>query len=138
MIRTRGKTWFDRSPVVRAADRADWQALSRFGAFTMTRARQSIRARKKVSAPGDPPSSHVGRYKRLVRFGVDRSTRSVVIGPEPYGDGRAGPLLEYGGESTRTRRGKVSRVTYRARPHMGPAFTEELRRAPDLWAHSVR
>ena len=132
--------FFDQKAVQRAADRATRRVFSRFGAYVRTSARSSIRKRKSVSPPGKPPSSHVGLLKRLIYFGYDRSTQSVVIGPQPLrGTAEAPPRLEYGGRARRKgRRGKARVVTYRPRPFMGPAFEKEKPNLPAMWAGSVR
>lgn len=101
--------FFDRSRIRNAMNRATFRALSRFGAFVRTAAKSSIRARKKkVSSPGQPPSSKTGILKKYLFFGYDRSTESVVIGPAKvnqlafYSRGSvsedgAPATLEYGG-----------------------------------------
>lgn len=143
--------FFDRKKILDAVDKATVQVLSKFGAFVMTRAKSSIRKRKKASAPGSPPSSHVGTLKRLIFFGFDLSTRSEVIGPilsdRPTG---APETLEYGGSADlvemlwKTRKGKHVRektektVDVKARPFMHPALAKELPGLPAMWANSVR
>jgi len=132
--------FFDHKKVRSATDRAARKVLSRFGAFVRTAARSSIRKRKAISEPGQPPSSHVGTLRRLIFFGYDTGRRSVVIGPTPFGStAEAPPLLEYGGRARRKdRRGRVRTATYRPRPFMGPAFEQEKPRLPALWAASVK
>jgi hypothetical protein len=115
--------------------------LSRFGAFVRRSAKSSIRKRKKAAPPGQPPSSHTGLLKKFIFFGYDADRRSVVIGPtrlNQKGRGEAPPLLEYGGKATLVRRGKKKRVTYQARPYMGPAFEKEKPQLPAMWRGSVR
>jgi len=101
-----------------------------------TTARSSIRRRKVVSRPGQPPSSHTGLLKRFIFFGYDPARHSVVIGPVALArsDGKAPSLLEHGGMSRRAGRA----VRYRRRPFMGPAMTKELPGLPKLWRDSVR
>jgi hypothetical protein len=132
--------FFDTAKVMRAVSDGTRKVLSKFGAFVRTTARHSIRKRKAISEPGNPPSSHVGLLKKLIYFGYDTSKRSVVIGPTPlHGTAEAPPLLEYGGRARRrTRRGKVVQATYRPRPFMGPAFEQEKKKLPALWANSVK
>ncbi|OQB78385.1 MAG: hypothetical protein BWX88_05189 [Planctomycetes bacterium ADurb.Bin126] len=132
--------FFDRKAVVGAVDRATRKVLSKFGAFVRKTARHSIRKRKSVSKPGNPPSSHVGLLKRLIFFGFDTTRKSVVIGPTPLrGTPVAPPLLEYGGRTRRKdRKGKGVTAKYKARPYMGPAFQKEKSKLPALWAGSVR
>ncbi len=133
--------FFDRPAVKNATDRATNRNLSRFGAFVRTRSRSSIRKRKRISEPGQPPSSHVGTLKKFIFFSFEPTTRSVVIGPtRTSGPGTAPELLEYGGTSPfippRKRRPITAR--YRPRPFMTPAFDEEQKNLPDLWRNSVR
>ena len=133
--------FFDSRAVMDATDRATRKVLSKFGAFVRQTAKQSIRKRKKVSQPGQPPSSHTGLLKKLIYFGYDPAARSVVIGPAPLrGRGsEAPPLLEYGGRARLTdRKGKSKLATYRARPFMGPAYEQEKKKLPGLWSGSVK
>ena len=132
--------FFDSKKVLSAVDRGTRKVLSRFGAFVRTTARHSIRKRKAVSQPGEPPSSHAGHLKRLIFFGFDVERRSVVIGPTPFrGPAEVPALLEYGGTARRKdRSGRNVTATYRPRPFMGPAFEKEQAKLPALWANSVR
>ena len=82
-----------------------------------------------------------GLLKKFIFFGYDAARQSVVIGPtrlNQKGRGEAPPLLEYGGKATLVRRGKKKRVTYQARPYMGPAFEKEKPQLPAMWRGSVR
>jgi len=132
--------FFDRKAVTSRVNKGVRKVLSKFGAFVRTGARHSIRKRKAISQPGDPPSSHVGLLKKLIYFGYDANRRSVVIGPTPLrGTAEAPPLLEYGGKARRrSRKGKNVMASYRARPFMGPAFEREKAKLPALWAGSVK
>lgn len=129
------KTFFDRDQVLRAMHREEAKLLSKAGAFVRRRARSSIRKRKKISAPGKPPSSHTGQYKKSILFGYDRARRSVVIGPSAsFGGSEVPELLEFGG--TAKRRGE--RVRYLARPTMGPALEAESPNFPKLFKDSIK
>ena len=132
--------FFDQKAVRSATDRATRKVLSKFGAYVRTASRSSIRKRKAISEPGQPPSSHVGTLRRLIFFGYDTGKRSVVIGPTPFGStAEAPPLLEYGGRARRKdRRGRVRMATYRSRPFMGPAFEQEKPKLPAMWAASIK
>lgn len=135
------KLFFDSRSVISRTDAATRRVLGKFGAFVRTTARSSIRKRKKVSAPGSPPSSHVGLLKKFIFFGYDASRQSVVIGPARLtqkGRGAAPALLEYGGKNVLQRGGKRRRAVYRPRPFMGPAFEKEKANLPALWRKSVR
>jgi hypothetical protein len=95
--------FFDRPAVQSATDRATNRNLSRFGAFVRTRSRSSIRKRKGISEPGQPPSSHVGTLKKFIFFSFESTTKSVVIGPTRTAEGGEAPaLLEHGGTAAFT------------------------------------
>jgi hypothetical protein len=132
--------FFDRQAVISRVDPATRKVLSKFGAFVRRTAKGSIRNRKTAAPPGSPPSSHTGLLKKFIFFGYDPDQRSVVIGPtrlDRRGRGEAPSLLEHGGQTTLTRRGKRERATYRARPYMGPAFEKEQPKLPAMWRDSV-
>jgi len=78
------KSFFDRAAVTSKVDAATRRVLSKMGAFVRRRAKSSIRKRKKVSAPGQPPSSHVGTLRNLLFFGYDSGTKTVVVGPAAF------------------------------------------------------
>jgi len=134
--------FFDRQRVKNAVDRTTRRVLSRFGAFVRTRAKSSIRKRKKSAPPGKPPSSHTGLLKKFIFFGYDQYQQSVVIGPVKLNaQGQEVPhTLEQGGVTAISygkNRGK--RIRVEARPFMGPAFDKELQEnMPDMWRDSVR
>jgi hypothetical protein len=135
--------FFDRQKVERAADKAKREVLSKAGAFIRQTARTSIRKRKGVSPPGNPPYSHTGLLRRFILFGYDRSTDSVVVGPARISKpGDAPHALEFGGttEMEQRRRGRRVRVKarIRKRPYMGPAMEKELPKFPTLWRNSIR
>ena len=135
------RMFFDRQAVISKVDAATRRVLSKFGAFVRRSAKSSIRKRKKAAPPGQPPSSHTGLLKKFIFFGYDAARQSVVIGPtrlNQKGRGEAPPLLEYGGKTTLKRGGKKRRVTYQARPYMGPAFEKEKPQLPAMWRGSVR
>ena len=135
------RMFFDRQAVVSKVDAATRRVLSKFGAFVRRSAKSSIRKRKKAAPPGQPPGSHTGLLKKFIFFGYDAARQSVVIGPtrlNQKGRGEAPPLLEYGGKTTLKRGGKKRRVTYQARPYMGPAFEKEKPQLPAMWRGSVR
>jgi len=133
--------FFDSKKVVSATDRATRRVLSRFGAFVRRTAKGSIRKRKKISQPGNPPSSHSGLLKKFIYFGYDTGRRAVVVGAMRFtrrGNGKAPELLEHGGTTTLTdRRGKKKSADYNPRPFMGPAFEKESPKLPDMWRDSV-
>ena len=93
--------FFDTDRVKRAADTATRKVLSKAGAFIRTAAKSSIRKRKAISAPGQPPSSHTGLLKRFIFFGYDADRKIVVVGPMRLNQkvGAAPEALEHGGQS---------------------------------------
>jgi len=72
--------WFDPAPVHNAAERAERRILMQAGGFVRTTAGRSIRKSKKVSAPGEPPHSHIGILRKLILFAYDPFSASVVVG----------------------------------------------------------
>lgn len=121
--------FFDKPEVMAAVDRGTRKALSKFGAYTRTRAKSSIKKRKGSSAPGSPPSSHTGYLKRLIFFGYDAQKKSVVIGPLPFRK-NAARIIEEGG----LERGSL----YQARPFMKPAFDAELKNAAGYFKDTIK
>ena len=134
------QVFFTSKAVLSATDRATRRVLSRFGAYVRRAAKSSIRKRKAISRPGQPPSSHTGLLKRFIFFGYDPTRRSVVIGPARLtrgGRGDAPSLLEYGGAATLKKRRRRKRARFRARPYMGPAMEHEKPKLPQMWRDSV-
>lgn len=154
--------FFDRPKVVAAVDKARRRALSRAGAYVRTSARTSIRKRKSYAAPGNPPHSHEGSLRKMILFGYDRSSDSVVVGPVGFRRSVVPNLLEFGGKVRNTRR-RVVRVgqpgrnergqfvlgqrkvieageelNYEPRPYMAPALEREKGRIPKAWKNSIR
>jgi len=132
--------FFDGRLIVRAAERANRQALTRAGAFIRRRARSSIRKRKASAEPGQPPSSHTGRLKGMILFAYDRMAETVVIGPSGSGKDQAGETLEHGRTITRRDGRRRRRMRYEARPFMAPALEKETQAGsfPKLWANAVK
>ena len=132
--------FFDSPKVMRATNQAERRVLSRFGSFVRTRARGSIRRRKKPSQPGKPPSSHTGDIKKIF-FSYDPREKSVITGPIEQSDKESKGVLatlEGGGMTTVTLRGRRRKIKIKARPTMVPAFQHEQPKLPDLWKNSVR
>jgi len=134
--------FFDRKRVTNAVDRTTRRVLSKFGAFVRTRAKTSIRKRKKSAPPGQPPSSHTGLLKKFIFFGYDQHQQSVVIGPVKLNaKGQEVPhVLEEGGRTAISYgRNRGKRIRVEARPFMGPAFEKEKQESlPDMWRDSIR
>ena len=141
MIGLRYKLRYTPQRVQRATSRAERKQLYKAGAFVRRRAKSMIRKRKRISEPGEPPSSHTGHFRRRILFAFDDNTRSVVIGPTLRDANSDVPsLIERGGTVVRrTADGRVRRFDYEARPVMGPAGEAEAAESfPDLWHDSVR
>ncbi len=135
--------FFDSPKVILAVDKATRRVFSRFGAFVRRSAKSSIRRRKRISTPGQPPSSHTGLLKKFIWFGYEPSNKSVVIGPVMLNSksGNAPEALEHGGMSIvldglRKNR-KKRKINIAARPFMGPAFEKEKLKLPAMWKDSV-
>lgn len=130
--------FFDSRAVKNAVDKGTRKALSRFGAFVRQRAKTSIRKRKRISRPGEPPSSHTGKLKKNIYFGYDAQRKSVVVGATQWSRSGAQSILEYGGTENRLRRNQTIRAIYRPRPYMRPAFSKELQNVNKTFTNIVR
>lgn len=134
--------FFDRGPIMRAVDKARRAALSKAGAFIRTTARNSMRRCKGSAPPGQPPHVHRGTLRRLIFFGYDRASDSVVVGPVGFRKSTAPNVLEFGGSTKVKTRRRGRFVTQRARvetrPYMGPALAKERPKLPRMWAGSIR
>ena len=75
--------FFDRALVTQYMDRKTASALAKGGGLIRRIAQNSMRSRKKASAPGTPPSRHKPRGQGLtyILYIFDPRTKSVVIGP---------------------------------------------------------
>lgn len=134
--------FFDRPAVAGAVNAGKRKALSKAGAFIRTAARTSIRKRKGSAPAGSPPHSHEGSLRRLILFGYDKSSDSVVVGPVGFEKSIAPSALEYGGRTTVTGKGRGRReprvVKIAARPYMDPALKKEMPNLPLVWRNSVK
>ncbi len=144
--------FFDRDKITSLVGEATIKNLSKMGAFVRQTAKKSMgRKRKHASAPGQPPSVHLGLLKDLLFFLYDASHHSVVVGPTLINRSTGAPhTLEFGGEAEieefqfRRRGGKtvhekVKRtVTIKPRPYMGPALEAEKPGFEKLWANSIK
>lgn len=115
-------------------------ALREYASFVRRKSKDLIRTRKRVSHPGEPPSSHTGWLRRGLRFARYRDPDTYIVGYlRRTGKSRGIPkALEFGGRTTvtsRTRRnGLVTRraVRVRARPVLQPARAIESRKIPRI------
>lgn len=136
--------FFDRNAVIKRVAAAERRVLSKFGAFVMRTARNSIKAGKGSAPPGHPPYAHASYFGRPRRgkaskrpprqryyfrdsilFAYEGAPRpSVVIGPFLFNK-RTTPtipeLLELGGRHPETG------LQYAPHPFMRPAFEKEIR-----------
>ncbi len=126
------KTFFDRKAVLDPVKKANLRSLSKAGAFVRRTAKGGIRKQKKISKVGNPPSSHTGKLKDFIFFGLDEARQSVFVGPIRLNgtDGEAPRLLEKSGVSHKGWR-------YRKRPFMLPALEKESPKFPGFWSKSV-
>lgn len=84
MLTVEVSQFFDRAGMQRHAGNSTVSALRQIGGRVFRTARNSIRTRKKPSAPGSPPSSHSGWYKHQIIFGFDSlNPPSVMVGVPP-------------------------------------------------------
>lgn len=102
-----------------------------------------MRRRKGFAPPGKPLYVHEGSLRRLIFFGYDESSESVVIGPLGFRRSDAHNVLEFGGTTVVEKRRRKSKRTRRRirivqRPYMGPALEKERSKLPKLWANRVR
>jgi hypothetical protein len=101
LIGTFKQMFFDRVIVETKAEAAILKVQSRFGAYVWTRARRSMKRRKKGagSAPGSPPYARLGLMRDRLFFGYDAATKTVVVGPEGLGNrpGEVPAVHEFGG-----------------------------------------
>ncbi len=101
--------FFDRVLVTQYMDRKTASALAKGGGLIRRIAQNSMRSRKKASAPGTPPSRHRPRGQGLtyILYVFDPRTKSVVIGPVLFAntvnaDGTTAPEVnEFGGRVKR-------------------------------------
>lgn len=80
--------FFDRQAVIDRIGRDNAKRLSKAGSFIRRRARSSLKRRKTVSMPGQPPhvySRHQFATLKNILFALDRDWESVVIGPVRFG-----------------------------------------------------
>lgn len=142
--------FFDRLAVTRAADAGTVRALSKFGAFVRRAAQTSMRYRKGVSQPGQPPSAHkikqlaalkkLGRAKHngallreLLFFSYDPATRSVVVGPLGFKTkGTPVPALHEFGGTRMAYKGETMEVKNPAGrdPRTGRFFSKGVQNVP--------
>lgn len=152
--------FFDSKAVLRAIGRARAKALNDFGRLVRKAAQASLKYAPGPAPAGSPPHAHKSRkitkkskskgtvrtrsvsfLREFLYYKFDKSTKSVVTGPERLNstvDPDALPALEYGGPSTAKRDGKIVDIQVRPHPFMGPAFEATKPELPRLWKDSVK
>lgn len=147
----RVEMFFDRPAVLKAMDKARVRSFAIAGGFIRQTARRSMRRRKTASPPGSPPSARSGELRDRLYFGYDKSTDSVVVGPEGFRGSGVPALHERGGTIRRKRRRGSRRpggssveetitVTYPPRPFMDPALHVAIAKGkiPEAFRDSIR
>lgn len=152
--------FFDRAAVMNAVGAAKVRIFNDYGRAVRAGAQRSLKYADGPSAAGQPPHAHKSRtrtrtskstgktrtrsvsfLREFLFYKYDKSTESVVIGPERLDstvDPRSLPALEYGGPSTILDHGKRKNVTIAAHPFMHPAAAAEAPGLPERWRNSVR
>jgi hypothetical protein len=100
--------FFDRAKVERMVDAKTRKALGYIGGLVRKVAQRSMRKRKKVSSPGNPPSAHEGGLRRNIYYAYDPTSSSVVIGPTPYN--MKSYVVEGGGKGRNFIKGAVPNI----------------------------
>lgn len=108
------KGFFDRGAVIAAIGKAAAAGMARSAGYVRKVARNSMKKKRKASAPGQPPAVHEGSLKRLLFFAQDTSATSVVIGPVAFKGSKVPGVLEFGA-------GKLEK-----RPYMKPAMDKAV------------
>jgi hypothetical protein len=130
MIGVRAKTRSNMHRVKRKAQAGSIKSLGHAGGAIRLAAIRSIRKSPGPSSPGQPPHTHTRRLPRAIKYAVEKSKQTVVIGPDVVSFGTAGRAHEHGGRYKRER--------YPRRPFMKPALEKVKHRLPMFWIGSVR
>ncbi len=129
--------FLDRRPIMDRTDRWWRRAAMRVGGYLRRAARSQIRRRKRISKPGQGPTSWTGLLKRNIFFAYDPRRRTVVVGPAALNKATDAPhLLEFGGRTSLEQEVDGRRVRrlayYRPRPYMKPALEKTRKKIPSL------
>lgn len=146
-IDTAAKSFFDQALVAATVETWGVRFCARFGAFTRRKAKGLIRQKRKTSAPGQPPASHVGLLRDHIYFAKHPTEKiGVIVGPAlTRGAAKSRPVngtvpqvLEEGGTVEITRDNKPRTATIKPRPYMAPAFADTVGKMGSLGSNLAR
>lgn len=137
-------TFFDSKAVTDKVPPAIRSALSKFGAYTRRRDKNSLKYRDGTAAPGAPPHVHKGKgftrkkkskgietvqaaspLRELTFFAFDPVHKSVIIGPAAFRSKQEGP-------------GILPALIEQRHPHTLPAFNAEKGNAAGEFKNLIR
>src|ERR1044071_2915199 len=113
-MQLKSKLQFDDRKLQRAAKAGNITSLGHAGAAIRLQARHSIRKSAKSSPAGRPPNTRRGQLRGAIKYAVEKTLQSVVIGPDVQDVGTSGKAHEFGGH--------YRKENYPKRPFMGPAL----------------
>ncbi len=136
----RNQTFLDRPTIQEALENKYRRDMMSLGYCLRKVMRNLLRYRKRKSAEGKPPSVHQASkggqsaLKALIEFGYDRTTRSLVCGPQlitsptlPLGGKSVPRLLDQGGQAyIRSFGGQKVLATFGPRPFVKPSLDATL------------
>lgn len=126
----KARTRFDARKVMAAAKKASITSLGHAGAAIRLAARRSIKKSVKPSVVGSAPHTRKGKLKNAIKYAVEKTLQSVVIGPDSAVAADSGRAHEFGGH--------YRNEQYPRRPFMGPALEMVRDRLPAFWSASVK
>ena len=130
MVSVRVRTRSNVRRVKRKAHQGSIKSLGHAGGAIRLAAIRSIRKAPGPSPSGQPPHTHTRRLPRAIKYAVEKSKQTVVIGPDVVSFGTAGRAHEHGG--------RYKQEYYPRRPFMRPALEKVKKRLPMFWTGSVR
>jgi hypothetical protein len=137
------RVYFEGTKVIDRVRTGEVKALTKESAEVRKNARRSIRKRKRASAPGMPPSSHIGRLKNLIYFAIERNRQvGAVIGPTLWGNPRGSDtvphILEYGGTAVSNGHRRERKIGGVGIIYIGNSPTSKTVKAPNGTVYHVR
>ena len=134
----RFNSFFDRKSVIDVLDKKTRKAFIRGGQLIRKIARRRLRPRNRKAFPGESPTAWTPFLKKHIFYSLDRTTRTLVVGPVPVGSFNTAGALEHGGWATiRTDKGRRVRAYYRKFPFMKPALLAAKDYIPNLFAEAT-